>query len=319
MSVVVDLLDGGCGMELKKRKAEGQNVAYDLTLFSTAALRDTPDAILDLYRDWIKAGCTVITTASYAVTRFYLDKIGEGDRVGELAERSLKLAREAIEMECAVGKVKIAASIPPLGQSYNEVKKTEADMEAEYSVLVRALSGADVFLIETMGTLADARLACKMCQNEKPEVPIWVAFHPRRDGGRAVVSVDGASITEATHLAVEIGVEALLFNCATPHVVEMAIVEAARTLAESDSESGTVVPPRLGAYANFWEEVDARGWSIDKQETSMGAGDQKAGGFIVRKDLTDDMYAADVGRWIEAGATIVGGCCGIGPGAIRCV
>ena len=71
------MLDGGSGLEFKRRKAAGLEVAYDLTLFSTAALRETPDAVVALHRDFIRSGCTVITTASYAVTRFYLDKIGE--------------------------------------------------------------------------------------------------------------------------------------------------------------------------------------------------------------------------------------------------
>ena len=63
------VLDGGCGLELKKRKAAGERCSYDLTLFSTAALRHTPAAVDEMHQDYIRAGCTVITTASYAATR----------------------------------------------------------------------------------------------------------------------------------------------------------------------------------------------------------------------------------------------------------
>ena len=108
------LLDGGMGLELKRRKAAGLDCAYDLTvrcsmpqlpqsnddhrvwwhsglvpaaitvdpsaaicclparrrtqLFSTAALRSTPRAVVEVHREYIAAGCDVITTASYAVT-----------------------------------------------------------------------------------------------------------------------------------------------------------------------------------------------------------------------------------------------------------
>ena len=89
------ILDGAMGLELKQRKAEGLPVAYDLKLFSTAALRETPDAIREIHRDYIRAGVNVITTASYAITRHYLDKIGEGARVEELAALSVRLAKEA--------------------------------------------------------------------------------------------------------------------------------------------------------------------------------------------------------------------------------
>ena len=96
------VLDGGCGLELKRRKTEQigpQPVAYDLTLFSTAALLETPNAIVALHRDYIRAGCTAITTASFAVTRFYLSKVGQEGRLAELAQRSVALARQAVREE----------------------------------------------------------------------------------------------------------------------------------------------------------------------------------------------------------------------------
>ena len=149
------LLDGGTGLELKRRKAQGLPVAYDLTLFSTAALRDTPDALVDLHRDYIKAGCTVLTTASYAITRFYLDKVNEGSRVKELAERSVALAKEARAAECAEERVLIAGSVPPLGESYQAAALPTDELQAQYAELLAGLSGCDVYLCETMGTLAD--------------------------------------------------------------------------------------------------------------------------------------------------------------------
>ena len=108
-------LDGGCGMELKKRKSAGFNVAYDLNLFSSAALLYTPDGIKQLHCDYIKSGANIITTASYAVTKFYLDRVSKGDCVKEYAKLTVKLAQDAVKEENASDRVLIAGSVPPLG------------------------------------------------------------------------------------------------------------------------------------------------------------------------------------------------------------
>jgi S-methylmethionine-dependent homocysteine/selenocysteine methylase len=305
------ILDGGCGLELKRRKTAGMDVAYDLTLFSTAALRDTPDAIRTLHRDYIRAGCTVITTASYAVTRFYLDKIGEGHRVKELAARSLNLAREAVAAERAENRVLIAASVPPLGESYQEAALQPELMEAQYVELIHGYlmaGGADIYLCETMGNLTEGALAARLCRQLVPSARVWLSFNPRKadasEGGGIVLSADRASVADAVEVAVAVGAELISFNCSTPETVDLAI-EAAVAAAR-----GRV---QVGGYANFWEEFDPRGWSIDKNESGSGEGDQKAGGMHVRKDLTDSQYACKACGWRRRGAALIGGCCGIGP------
>ena len=308
------LLDGGTGLELKKRKAQGKQVAYDLTLFSTAALRDTPDGITDMHRDYIKAGCTVLTTASYAVTRFYLEKIGEGYRVKELAQRSVQLAKAARAAEGAESSVMIAASVPPLGESYQAAGLPHAELRAQYQELLAGLGGCDAYLCETMGTLEEGVLAVEMCQAAYPGARIWLSFTPRRadasESGGMRVSADGSTVAAAVEAAAALGVDALLFNCSTPEVVKLAITEAA------SCAPGWM---RIGGYANFWEEHDHRGWSIDLNESADKHGDQKAGGMVVRTDLTDDEYACRACDFLDCGATIVGGCCGIGPDTMRAV
>ena len=80
----------------------------------------------------------------------------------------------------------------------------------------------------------------------------------------------------------------------TPELIECAITEATNTA------KGRL---RVGGYANFWEELETRGWSIEKNESGSGSGDQKKGGIIVRKDLSHDRYAKEMFRWVhECGA-----------------
>jgi len=309
------LLDGSYGLELKRRKAEGMDVAYNLTLFSTAALRDTPEAVKQLHQDYIKAGAQVITTASYAVTKFYLDKIGEGHRVAELCARSMQLARDAIAAEQAGGRVMIAACVPPLGESYQTTPLTEVEMRAQYAEVLQGLRGADIYLCETFASVSEARLAAAMCrEGASNNTRIWVSFTPRRDIQRGGCHLaDGSTIEEAVAAVGSMdGLEAVLFNCATPELIQLAISESVN----ASEKLNLVSRLRIGGYANFWEEVDLEGWSIDKQESETGKSDQKSGGMIVRKDLTDEEYARKAITWIQTGASIVGGCCGIGPSTI---
>jgi len=309
-------------MELKKRRDAGLPVAYNLSLFSSAALRDTPEAILKLHQDYLKAGCQVLTTASYAVTRFYLQKVGEAHRVKELAELSVSLARQAICMEKMQSKCLVAASVPPLGESYHEAGLPEADMREQYAELLSGLVNADLFILETMASLADAEIAVSCSRAASPNKTIWVSFTPRQgNAGRATLK--DTSISHAVRRMLELGVEAVLFNCATPEIIGLAIEEAAEEKSRSGQhELATLANQsteglRLGGYGNFWEEFDPTGWSIEKNESECGKGDQKSGGFVVRKDFTSRKYITHASRWQSLGATIIGGCCGIGPDIMK--
>lgn len=97
---------------------------------------------------------------------------------------------------------------------------------------------------------------------------------------------------------------------ATPELIGAAIAEAVHFA------DGRV---RVGGYANFWQETERSGWSIEQNETTSGAGNQKSGGMVVRHDLSDDEYACHACGWVGSGASIVGGCCGIRPATMQLV
>ena len=350
------LLDGAMGLELKSRKAQGcKNVAYDLTLFSTAALRETPDAVYDLHLDYCRAGADVITTASYAITRWYLGKIGKAHEVPDLARLSIRLAKQAVSDFMSTSSSSpaplVAASVPPLGESYHEAALSVTEMTEQYDELLGALRGADVYLCETMSTIDEATLAASRCRRLYPESPLWMSFHPRRatttsqqddeaSSCRPTDSVDptstsppsqgvciardGKSIREAVEAAISAGADAVLFNCATPEIIGACIREASAAAAAADAAAAHASqghhPIRVGGYGNFWEEADTGpgSWSIERNESDAGARDQKSGGFVLR-DITPRQYSDMAREWISTGASIVGGCCGFGPEVIAAV
>jgi S-methylmethionine-dependent homocysteine/selenocysteine methylase len=141
------------------------------------------------------------------------------------------------------------------------------------------------------------KLAADMLKDDPR--PLWVSFtledKDAKDvlAGRAPVRLrSGETIAEAAKLALDLGVAALLFNCSQPEVMERAVREAKSALAGSGLA--------IGVYANaFATEAD----DIDANESLHD----------IRKDLTPPLYLGWAQKWVDAGASIVGGCCGIGP------
>ncbi|MBD3645913.1 MAG: homocysteine S-methyltransferase family protein, partial [Pseudomonadales bacterium] len=119
---------------------------------------------------------------------------------------------------------------------------------------------------------------------------VWVAFTV--DDGDGTRLRSGESLIEAARDVIDAGAERVLVNCSVPEAVTTAMAELA----------GLGVA--FGGYANGFTSIDKLepGGTVDVLEA--------------RKDLDPDAYAEHVLRWIEEGATMVGGCCEVGPAHI---
>ncbi|WP_348525805.1 homocysteine S-methyltransferase family protein [Mesorhizobium sp.] len=109
----------------------------------------------------------------------------------------------------------------------------------------------------------------------------------------------GEPVADAVKATLAAGASAILFNCSQPGVMGEALVAARRAIAASDK-------PEAGLGANaFLPEPPS--------DTPY------AGISEIRKDLDPQNYLKWVKLWVEQGATIVGGCCGIGPEHIAAI
>jgi S-methylmethionine-dependent homocysteine/selenocysteine methylase len=91
----------------------------------------------------------------------------------------------------------------------------------------------------------------------------------------------------------DLGVEAILFNCSQPEV------RAGAVDAVQSARAARNVPVKIGIYANAFPPQR-------EEAANEGLSD-------IRADLTPDNYARFAREWLKLGADIVGGCCGIGP------
>ena len=81
------LLDGGVGQEIYKRAGSPES----RTLWSLQIMRDSPEIVVDVHRDFIDAGSKVLSPNNYAATPSRLERVGILDSFDEIHSTSIKL------------------------------------------------------------------------------------------------------------------------------------------------------------------------------------------------------------------------------------
>lgn len=292
---LVTILDGGMGRELARIGAPFRQPEW-----SALALMEGPDWVVEAHLNFVRAGAQVITTNSYACVPFHIGDEGFALRGRELATLSGELARKAatIAQETLQRGIGVAGSIPPVFGSYKPELFDKDAASSIASVLIESLvPNIDHWLVETISSIVEAETMLSAIGEFGDPVavrPRWVSFtlaDSLTDGAARIRS--GESITGAVE-AIGGQVEAMLFNCSQPEVMTSAITEAVGALA------GSLV--RVGVYANAFIEVQSAPGKAANETLS-----------VLREDLTAERYALFAEEWIAAGASIVGGCCGITP------
>lgn len=289
MTTNITILDGGMGRELAR-----QGAPFKQPEWSALALYEAPPAIVRVHQDFIQAGAEIITTNSYAVVPFHIgERRFQADALS-LATLAGKLAKQAVSN--LTKNVKIAGSLPPLFGSYRFDLFQAAQVEKVAKPLIEGLSPyVDFWLFETQSHSEEVLSVLPLLP--KDNRPIWASFtlqdeelcdEPYLRSGESVEAVIKTMITQ--------NIQAILFNCCQPEVIESAIVVAKKVIGEK--------PIQIGAYANAFPPQP-------KHATANDGLDE------VRQDLDPMTYLSWAKKWVAAGATIIGGCCGITPAHIQ--
>ena len=277
------ILDGGMGQELVARAGKATS------LWSVQALLDAPEVVRQVHDEYFAAGADIATTNSYSVLPDRLEPHGMLDRLEELARLACQLAADARE---AYGSGMVAGGLGPQGFSYQPDKAPPAEQAAEaYAKLAQIHAQyVDVHLLETMSSVDQARGG--LMGAGVTGKPVWVALSVRDDDGTRLRS--GELFSDVMPLLEEFDPAAVFINCSKPEAVDTAVPILAK--------SGRVV----GAYANGF--------------TGIAADFNKVGATVdmlsARRDLGPNAYADFADGWAANGATIIGGCCEVGPAHI---
>jgi S-methylmethionine-dependent homocysteine/selenocysteine methylase len=277
---MITILDGGMGRELQRRGAPFRQPEW-----SALALIEGPGFVSEAHDAFAAAGATVISTNSYAVVPFHIGEAQFSKRGAELAALAGKLARGVANSRG----VKVAGALPPVLGSYRPDLFEVNAARGILSVLIEGLSPfVDVWLAETLSTIGEAQLVGEMLDGD--DRPLWLSFTLMDEG--ALLLRSGETIEAAAMTARNLGADALLFNCSAPEVMDEAVKRAKAALGDATIE--------IGVYANGFAHTDE-------------AVDANAGLRQIRADLDPPRYLGWAQKWVASGATMIGGCCGIGP------
>lgn len=300
MTQKITILNGGTGRELARIGAPFRQPEW-----SALALYEAPERVVEVHQSFVNAGSDTVTTNSYAVVPFHIGEerfAKDGPRLAAIAGQLAREVAESVERP-----VRVLGCLPPALGSYRPEAFEAAPAFEIYRVLIAAQAPfADVWLGETLSSLAEAETVAQAVRAHEEEGgkarPLWLSFTLRDEPGalEAGESVlrSGESVKEAVAKAVSLGAENILFNCSHPEVMLSAIRQAKAKVQELGATVG------LGVCANAFDHASDEG-------------DANAALNDIRPDVTPERYLEWAQAWVNAGATLVGGCCGIRPDHIR--
>ena len=281
MKKVVTLLDGSVGQELVKQYGEKPT-----PLWSTEIMLKDPNMVSNIHSAYFEAGATVATTNSYTILRDRLKHFELEHEVHNLWNSSITAACKARDK---FGAGRVAGSIGPLIASYRpDICPPVEEASKIYAEKVESIAPkVDILLVETVCSLKQAKGV--LAATDKSNKPVWISFSVDDKDGTKLRS--GENLEDVNAVINNHLVETVLINCSPPEVVGNALSILSK------------MGKAFGAYANGFSEISSE---FLKTRPTVDA-------LTARKDMGPEEYSNFVINWIRSGASIVGGCCEIGP------
>lgn len=240
---------------------------------------DHPQAILDLQRAYVAAGSQVLLAPTFTAGRMYLSQHGLEGELKELNRRLVALSREA-----AQGKAWVAGDMTTMGRADVPYETMLEYYHEQAQALAEA--GVDLILCETLMGHDEAMAALEGCRMAAEELPVCCSFSVTADG----MLYFGGSVYEAAPQVAEFGADAVGINCSVgPDQLESVV----RALRESLTVP-VIAKPNAGM-----PEIDEQG--------------------NARYSMAADAFGRHMRTLFDAGAHILGGCCGTEPAYIAAV
>ncbi|MGB7538469.1 MAG: bifunctional homocysteine S-methyltransferase/methylenetetrahydrofolate reductase [Anaerolineales bacterium] len=239
-----------------------------------------PELVAQAHREYIAAGAQIIEANTFGANRYKLAAAGLDGKLEKIIRAGVEIARKEAGSAAIV-----AGSIGPLGvrlAPYGRVKADQAEAAFREQALLLLQSGADLILIETMSDVNEARTALAAARAAGADF-IGVSFTFTRDG----LTLLGDSPAAAARALYEAGADLIGVNCSSGPAQAIRILREMRAAAPDG---------RFSAMPNA-------GWP------------ERTGGRILYP-AGADYFGSYARAFAEAGATLIGGCCGTEPAHI---
>jgi methionine synthase I (cobalamin-dependent)/5,10-methylenetetrahydrofolate reductase len=270
------LSDGAMGTMLYSKGAGLDRCFDELNLVN-------PALVADIHRSYIQAGAEIIETNTFGANRFKLSEHGLSDKVAEINRAAVELARRVVE--ASFQPVRIAGSVGPLGRQLaplGRVQPGAARTAFREQVEALAAAGVDLLIFETFSDLSEmceaVRVARSVCA-----LPVIAQMTFTEDMRTPL----GHTPEQVVQMLSDLGVEVIGVNCSLGPALVLRVVQRMRQAL--GAQNG--IP--LSAQPNA-------GWPTYAGERLI-------------YPATPDYFGEYALALIEAGATIVGGCCGTTP------
>jgi homocysteine S-methyltransferase len=242
-----------------------------------------PDIVTEVHREYVTAGADVIETNTFGANRFRLAAHGLEKKAYEIAKRGAQLAKAVAGDETLV-----AGSVGPLGVLIEPLGKVSFEEAREaFREQVKGLldGGADMIILETFVLVPELLQAIRAVKEVNPDTPIMAQVTINDDGNL----LSGATLESFVKAVGDSGVDTIGLNCS---VGPKSMLEALETLK-------TLTPLPISVQPNAGLPQNIGGRNIY---------------------MTSPEYMAEYAkRFIQTGASIVGGCCGTNPAHIRAI
>jgi homocysteine S-methyltransferase len=272
------LCDGAMGTEIFTH-----GIAFD-RCFDELNLSQ-PDTILDIHRRYVEAGAEVIETNTFGANRFRLGEHDLQSKTVEINRAGVRLARMAADESRR--KVFVAGSVGPLGVRLAPLGRVQAAQARQaFREQIRALheAGVDALIFETFSDLNEIREAILAAQEVAPDAAIVAQMTFTEDGRTPL----GDAADAVARMLVDLKVDVIGANCSVGPARLLPVVSM---LAKHAGGTPLSVMPNAG-------------WP------------QRVGPRIIYP-ATPEYFADYTRRFLGAGATLIGGCCGTTPQHIR--
>lgn len=244
-------------------------------------LVDNPLPIGELQKAYVDAGSDIVLAPTFAANRIKLQEYSLSDQVDLINRTLAENTRKATGGRCLV-----AGDMTMTGQQLAPIGELDFEELVDvYKQQAKALieGGVDLFFIETMMSLQETRAALIAVKEIAAEIPAITSLTFNEDGK----TLFGSSPSNAIVVLQSLGADAVGLNCSTGPDKMVPLIEEMRHYA--------TVPIIAKPNAGLPELID--------QNT------------VYR--MTPDEFAADMEKLVEAGAAVIGGCCGTTPEHIR--
>jgi homocysteine S-methyltransferase len=268
------LLDGGLATAL-----EDLGQTFTSELWTGELLKSAPNQIREAHAAFVKAGAQIIITSTYQVS--FPGCIAKGWTHKEVVDAlvlSVKLARDA-------NAPLVAASVGPYGAYLADGSEYRGNYEVSDQELIDfhrerleilISCKPDYLAIETIPEIREARVLLELLKDLGNTIPVWIAFSCKDEQHLS----SGELFRDAAALSKELGADYVGINCTSPELVT-------GLLKSAEGYGPFVVYPNAG---RTWNEKLKR-----LEGSAVKLSDQH------------------IQQWSQCGATIIGGCCGIGP------